>query len=133
MNDLRKGIVGILGGLPLLVGFFVVLGLAALALDEYILNTSLTRAARKGDTDHVMRLLKKGEDVNKRGGVNGHSALYRACSNGHTEMVKLLLSARADLNAPGEMDARITPSWQPAVKGISKRQDSFWNTEMSLM
>jgi len=59
---------------------------------------SLHNAAEVGDINAVKDHLKKGLDVNARDSV-GWTALMRAVSYGHTEIVKVLIAKGADIDA----------------------------------
>ena len=68
----------------------------------------LLDAAEKGRADEVRSLLN-GVDINCRG-WGDHTPLYLACSpskacQGHTECVRLLIDAGADLNLPDKVRA----------------------------
>lgn len=57
-------------------------------------------AASRGYADTVRKLIKDGADVNQV--VNGETALTRAALRGHTNVVKVLIDAHADLNIRGK-------------------------------
>lgn len=59
----------------------------------------LVDAARKGDTETVVRLLTKGADINGRDG-QGYAPLHAAVWYNQTNVVPLLLQKGADVNAP---------------------------------
>ncbi len=59
----------------------------------------LCAAARAGDTAAIARLLKTGEDVNERGGVNDWTALMHAVHKDQPAAVQALVEAGADVNA----------------------------------
>jgi ankyrin repeat protein len=60
------------------------------------LDTSLHKAAYKGDKSTVMDLITQGEDVNKRGAQN-RTALHRAVSKGDDAIISMLIGANADV------------------------------------
>jgi ankyrin repeat protein len=59
----------------------------------------LCSAARAGDTEKIAQLLKEGENVNERGGVNDWTALMHAVHKDQLEAVRALVDAGADINA----------------------------------
>ena len=59
----------------------------------------LCSAARAGDTKEIARLLKAGESVNERGGVNNWTALMHAVHKNQLAAVRALIDAGAELNA----------------------------------
>jgi len=65
----------------------------------------LVESARRGNIEEVRHLLAAGADVNARD--QGYTALMAASGEGHTEVVKLLLEAKAEPNAKTDtgMDA----------------------------
>lgn len=58
----------------------------------------LWSAARRGNTDDIARMLKRGTDVNARQGGRGSTALNTAAVYGRTVVVKLLLDNGADVS-----------------------------------
>lgn len=68
------------------------------------LSRELVEAAKQGDVFKAERLLRQGADVNSREqngqlALMGYNSLLWASSKGHFEMVKLLLSHGANVNA----------------------------------
>ena len=55
----------------------------------------ILEASRRGDTGEVERLIREGDDVNRKG-ENGSSSIHWAAQNGHTVTVELLLDRGAD-------------------------------------
>jgi hypothetical protein len=60
----------------------------------------LGTAAERGDTQQVLKLLKKGVDPNFQNAASGVTPLGVACERGHTGVVRALLDARADVEIP---------------------------------
>ena len=58
----------------------------------------LIYSARIGEIDDVKQMLEEETDVNTADKATGNSALHMACANGHTEIVKLLLQHKANIN-----------------------------------
>ena len=56
----------------------------------------LGTAAERGDTQQVLKLLKKGVDPNFQNGASGVTPLGVACERGHIGVVRALLDARAN-------------------------------------
>ncbi len=76
-------------------------GIEFIQEDAFILQyggTELHRAAGKGETFRVQRLLKSGLDLEARDN-RGFTPLHTAIWEGHEEMAKLLIEAGADVNA----------------------------------
>ncbi|ERM93580.1 ankyrin repeat domain-containing protein 65 [Amborella trichopoda] len=65
------------------------------------LGDSLCRAARRGDTRAVQRLLESGASVHGRD-QHGWTALHRAAFKGWMEVVRVLVEKGADINATDE-------------------------------
>lgn len=61
--------------------------------------TDMKRAARNGDAAAVRRLLEEGGDPNAQGGQMGLTPLIVSAANGHREIVELLLTRGASLEA----------------------------------
>lgn len=66
-------------------------------------HEALLISADEGHDDAVIRLIKKGVDVNALGGPHGH-ALATAAFNGRKSTVKTLLDNGADINLPAGRD-----------------------------
>lgn len=56
------------------------------------------RAARAGNLDRVLELLRSGTDINTCN-ANGLNALHLASKEGHHEVVRELLKRKADVDA----------------------------------
>ena len=63
------------------------------------LHEALLVSAEEGTSDAVLRIIRKGVDVNAKGGQHGH-ALCAAAFNGRKEIVKLLISEGCRVNLP---------------------------------
>ncbi|KAG7314298.1 hypothetical protein KOW79_022794 [Hemibagrus wyckioides] len=61
-------------------------------------NTSFLRAARAGNVEKVLELLKGGQDISTCN-QNGLNALHLAAKEGHVEMVEELLERGATVNS----------------------------------
>ena len=61
-------------------------------------SSELLLAARNGNVVRVIQSLDLGADVNAQSENNGYTPLIWASSRGHTETVRLLLEAGADVN-----------------------------------
>ena len=61
--------------------------------------TPLIAAAREGDAQRILELVKSGADVNERGGVNNWTPLMHAVHTNQPVAVKALIEAGADVNA----------------------------------
>ncbi|MHC4620631.1 MAG: ankyrin repeat domain-containing protein [Planctomycetota bacterium] len=82
-------------------------------------NTQLIQAAEKGDIQTVQTLLDTGSGVKANVNVeqtNGTTALMVAAQNGHMEIVKALLEAKADVNIQRKTDG-VTALWMAAQNG----------------
>jgi ankyrin repeat protein len=64
-------------------------------------ETPLMAVARSGNVEAATRLLEARADVNAREAWGGQSALMWAAARGHADMVRLLASRGADVNARG--------------------------------
>jgi ankyrin repeat protein len=77
---------------------------ASLEQFDYISNTPLIRAAEKGQTEVVVRLLAARVNPNAHDEDRiGNTAIREAVRGGHAEIVSLLLRAGADPTIPGWM------------------------------
>jgi len=81
-------------------------------------NTPLTIAANNGNTAEVQRLVMQHVDVNERDN-NGYTALMWAARNGHTEVMKSLLDAGADMN----LRDCATNGWTALIHAIHKNEN----------
>ena len=79
------------------------------------LSEKLLAFAEAGYADNAMALLEAGADVNYRSPL-GATPLASAASNGHTEVVRVLLKARAEVNKAGNTDGE-TPLHLAADRG----------------
>ena len=68
------------------------------AIDKTITMTPLLAAALMGQTEMVEFLIRKGADVDAKGG-DGGTALHAAAFLGQYEVAKLLIENGADINA----------------------------------
>jgi ankyrin repeat protein len=75
--------------------FFVLLFGALTSCATTGSSQALVTAAQDGKLDRVIQLVEGGADINERSRY-GHSALERAASNGHFEIVEYLLSRSAN-------------------------------------
>lgn len=66
--------------------------------------TPLMKAAWDGDLPIVQYLIGKGANVNARATDTKETALLNAVSNGHTEIIKALLAAKADVHIRNTFD-----------------------------
>src|SRR5438105_4781685 len=78
-------------------------------------NTAVADAAMRGDVAAVRALVQKGADVNAPQG-DGSTALHWAAELGDVEMTKLLLGARANVDARTRLDD-LTPLHVAAEEG----------------
>lgn len=60
---------------------------------------ALLDAARPGEADRIQALLREGADASARLSASGETALMLAALRGHLEVVRVLVGARADVNA----------------------------------
>ncbi|VDK72078.1 unnamed protein product [Gongylonema pulchrum] len=73
------------------------------------------RAARAGNLDRVLELLRSGTDINTCN-ANGLNALHLASKEGHHEVVRELLKRKADVDAATKVLSAIPePSGTPAA------------------
>lgn len=72
-------------------------------MDETALNSSLIYAIQTNDEQGVKRYLSLGTDLNGQPGLNG-SAIHAAAANDHLDIVNILLTKGASINAsrPGD-------------------------------
>ena len=68
----------------------------------------LSRAAEAGAIGCVRVLLAAGAEVDRRGGVNGSTALFAAAGNGHGAVAWLLVESGADIEARDQKEG-LTP------------------------
>ncbi len=87
------------------------------------LQTPLMLAAKKGDEDLVQLLLKHGAKVNLTENGKERSALHKAATSGHVNVISLLLNAGADIEAKDAQ--RLTPLMTAAKKGMIKAVEAF--------
>lgn len=80
----------------------------------------LCAAARAGDTARIAELLKSGEDVNERGGVNDWTALMHAVHKNQPAAVDALLAAGADVNATAGARGRTTALLLAESEGLPR-------------
>ena len=85
-------------------------------------DTPLIDAARHGRAADVVALLADGADVNERN-QKGANSLYVACHEGHTEVVKKLLAANADV---GQAYVSWTPLLVVCMK-VNLLNRVWWN------
>ena len=82
-------------------------------------NHPLMDAAWRGQEADVAALLADGADVNKPASDgSGWTALLLACAAGHTNVVKTLLAANADIHQTNNDGC--TPLWMASEKGRSE-------------
>ncbi|XP_062523193.1 putative ankyrin repeat protein RF_0381, partial [Corticium candelabrum] len=62
------------------------------------INKQLYYAVDRSDVETVTRLIKRGADVNTRGGFQNWTVLIQACYDDNKEMVELLLRSGSDVN-----------------------------------
>ena len=70
--------------------------------------TSLIIASAKGHKKIVETLLEENVQINRRA-LDGSTALYRACENGHFDVVEMLLIKGANPNVPDKSMPNISP------------------------
>lgn len=77
--------------------------------DQELIATpeAMLSACENGIVDHVLQILEKEPTLLNCRDEDGYSPLHRACYNGHTDVVKVLLSRGADVQAKTE------DGWQP--------------------
>lgn len=96
----------------------IVLLSALVACNRHHPTTALTIAAERGDTAQVRKLIAEGVDVNEKDS-SGYTALMWAARNGHTEIARALVDARADMNV---RDCAVN-GWTPLMHAIHKNQN----------
>ena len=65
--------------------------------------TPFILASLSGNKEIAEEFLKKGADINERGGYHNGTAIHHAITNGDVELLKLLIKYRADLSAKVNM------------------------------
>jgi serine/threonine protein kinase len=93
---------------------------------SHLIGVSLYSVAEKGDVEAVKILLAFGADVNVKDQNNGRTPMSYAAGNGHSDVVKLLLQAGAEVDLPDE-DGR-TPMSYAAKNGHSHLVTSLLQT-----
>jgi len=81
-------------------------------------ETPLMAAARSGKVDAAKRLLDAGADVNAKENWGGQSAIMWAAAQSQPEMIKLLASRGADVDAHG-----VVRQWERKVLGEPRPKD----------
>src|SRR5436305_6128578 len=84
--------------------------LSAAADPKAALNEELLQAARGGDAKAVAAALAKGADVNAKSPY-GATALSFAADKGHTEVARVLVQHKADVNAKDKFYQATPLSW----------------------
>ena len=82
-------------------------------------ETALMMAAFRGQTDLAKRLIERGAAVNRA----GWTPLHYAATNGHVEMIRYLMSQRADINASSPNES--TPLMMAAMYGSDEGVDAL--------
>ena len=75
-----------------------------MAKGKEALNRDFLSVAGGGDLVEVKRLLGQKVDVNLKGGALNLTAIMEAASNGHKEIVKVLIDAGAEVNAQDDLN-----------------------------
>ena len=78
-------------------------------------DEELVKAAMKGNTETIEKLLAKGADANATDQKHRSTALMWAAHNGHTEAIKVLIRSGAAIDARREKGE--TALWFAAQKG----------------
>ena len=78
----------------------------------------LCMAARTGDTAAIAGLVKRGSDVDERGGVNNWTALMHAVHKNQPAAVLALIDAGADVNATAGARGRDTALRLAEIQGL---------------
>ncbi|HEX8636033.1 MAG TPA: ankyrin repeat domain-containing protein [Pyrinomonadaceae bacterium] len=110
--------------LGVIIGSLVVVGLGGVLLWLVFARsprqptTPLSLAANGGDGAQIKKLVAQGTDVNARDEA-GLTALIWAARKGNTEAARLLIDARADLNARDCASV----GWTPLMHAIHKNQN----------
>ena len=73
------------------------------SLPKLSAKSSLWDAITKNDIGKAISLINSGADVNYKNGL-GYSVIHHAISSGNAELVELLISKGADVNAKGQFD-----------------------------
>ncbi len=78
---------------------FALIYLADTSILQAAAESDLVRAVLSGEINEVKNALSKGADVNEKNSQDGTTPLHMAAFFGHTEIAKLLLRNKADINA----------------------------------
>ena len=73
------------------------------------ISKALIRSARHGELDNVILLLNEGADIDERN-VDGWTALFAAASNGHVEIVRLLLDRGSKITRSNDGEVSVIDS-----------------------
>ncbi len=81
--------------------YTILVGLSCISLAVYAMNPGLEliKAAKEGNLPKVQELIAKKVDVNTQDEYRRMTALMRASSNDHKDIVELLLKHGANVNA----------------------------------
>ena len=96
----------------------LLLSLCCLGCDPGVPVPPLCMAARAGDTAQIAELVRSGEDVNERGGVNDWTALMHAVHKNQPKAVRTLINAGADVNATAGARGRDTALRLAEIQGL---------------
>ena len=112
--------------LELLLGAGADVNATIMENDDDLGTTALLKAARFGDTQTSLSLLRYGADVNARPcPFGGWTALQAAVEGGCTELVDILLNAGADVNAEAHPDGGRTALQAATMGGDTNLVEMF--------